>query len=300
MSVRKLLLIFFAFTTHANAGTRPLADNWVLDWELDPYYSNVALTTSLSDAPIPEVSATGELTLYDRLFNADWLPQFALVEASVNPLPWLGVYVKEHHRALYDDTEVTDGVNLVQAVTEGFEEPYALSLFLGNVVRFVQPGATAAAENRGYIGYLASVGNRHIHNNEMVDDDWLELEWKFKGDQAFAARRLSWSFRAGAKFHDHPDIADVFYLGLRREHVAAGGAEWLANTDIEYTLELDRDGLGAVKQELFLDRNWPLPWGGTRALSFGIGVVVENGKYRGSLAEGEDDVRLILRPGFSF
>lgn len=275
-----------------------------LEFEWDPYYSNVGYYISLTDSPIPEVPEDDEARVYHRLLDSAFtLPRFMLLEVSVNPLPMLGEYIKDDHPNTYENAQIGEDINLVQALTEGFEEPYAMSLFFGSVMRFVKPGEKVKTSNRGYTGYVVSFGDKHIVNNTYVDDNWLELEWKTKGDQDFKNKTLSWSLRVGVKLHDHPDILDVIYFGLRRNHFDAGSDEisWFENADIDYKIELNKDDYGLVQQSLFINKKWPAPFGTAKsAFEFGVGFILENSKYRGTLEEESEDFRLILRPNFKF
>jgi hypothetical protein len=136
----------------------------------------------------------------------------------------------------------------------------------------------------------------------MIDDDWYELEWKTKGDQDFEKKTLSWSLRVGGKFHDNPDITDVIYFGLRRNHFdsASDDISWFYNADIEYKIELDKEDFGLVQQSLFINKKWPTPLAKKTAFEFGVGFILEKDKYRRTLQQESEDFRLILRPSFQF
>ncbi len=275
-----------------------------LEFEWDPYYSNAGYYISLTDEPIPEIIEDDEAELYDRLIDSAFtMPRFMLFEVSVNPLPMLGEYIQDHHPRTYENAEIKGDINIVQAFTEGFEEPYAISLFLGSITRFIKPGEKIKIKNRGYTGYLASFGDKHIVNNTYIKDNWYELEWKIKGDQDFKNKTLSWSLRVGSKIHDHPDITDVIYFGLRRNHLDAKSDEisWFQNADIDYKIELDNDNFELVQQSLFINKKWPAPFGAAKsAFEFGLGFILGKKKYTGSLDSQAEDFRLILRPSFKF
>ena len=275
-----------------------------IEFEWDPYYSNAGYYISLTDEPIPEIIEHDEAQTYDRLLDSAFtLPRFMLVEVSVNPLPMLGEYIKDNHANTYENAQLRGDLNIVQAVTEGFEEPYAVSLFFGSVMRFVKPDEKIKTKNRGYTGYVASFGDKHIVNNTYVKDNWYELEWKTKGDQDFKNKTLSWSLRIGSKIHDHPDITDVIYFGLRRNHFDAKSDEisWFQNADIDYKIELDNDNLELVQQSLFINKKWPAPFAADKsAFELGIGFILEKNKYSASLQSQSEDFRLILRPSFKF
>lgn len=279
-----------------------LAEN-TIEFEWDPYYSNVGYYVPLTDSAMPVVKEDDESMVYERLLNSAFtMPRFMLFEVSVNPLPMIGAYIKERHNNTYEDARINDNLNLIQALTEGFEEPYAASLFFGSVVRFANADEEIKTKNRGYVGYVVSFGDKHIVSNTYVNDKWYELEWKTKGDQDFKNKTLSWSLRVGGKIHDHADITDVVYFGLRRNHLDADSDEisWFHNADIDYKIELDKDNFDLVQQSLFINKKWPVPLASKSAFELGIGFILNKSKYQGSLQSQSEDFRLIIRPSFKF
>ena len=272
--------------------------------ELDPYYSNAGFYIGLTDKPLPEISAEQETEIYQKMLSSIYTaPRFMVFELSVNPLPVLGVYTKKNHRNFYNSFDIGgNGLNLFQALTEGFEEPYAASIFLGSIVRFVEPGEDRKTKNKGYTGYLLNVGDKHILNNDLIDDDWYELEWKIKGDQDYEEKTLSWSLRAGLKNHSNADITDVIYFGLRRNHFDAESdtVSFIDNSDIDFKVEFAKTNFSVVQTSFFIDKKWSVPFTVKSNASFGIGLILDRGKYSGSLANSNNDVRLILRPSLKF
>ena len=273
-------------------------------YELDPYYSNGYMLLPLTDDPVPDLGRTGEFQVYKNLFYSSLVPRFLYLEASVNPMPVAGVVIKEKARGFYDGMEVAEEVNLVQAVTAGFQEPYALSLFLGNVVLFSRDGEGNDDENKGFMGYLVSVGDHHIKDNELISDFWTELEWKVKGDRVFFDHSLHWSFRVGAKLHGHPEIADTFYLALRRSHLdlTGEGTGLLHNSGFEYRIDMGAVSGAPVRQLLLVDKKFPLSWfRGAWKLEAGF-LWEAADKYSGSLREPgrEDRWQVVFRPNLEF
>ena len=215
-----------------------------VEFEFDPYYTNAGYFISLTEEEIPKITDAKEGYLYQHMLHSILSkPRFFLIEASVNPLPIVGVHLKRHHTDFYNKSQVNDDLNIIQALTEGFEEPYALSLFLGSVVQFIRPGESEDISNKGYTGYLLSVGDKHIVRNIQVDDNWYEFEAKIKGDQEFKNKSLSWSLRTGIKIHSNENIADVIHFGLRRNHLdtALTKPSFIDNSDIEYKIKFDKD-----------------------------------------------------------
>ena len=272
-------------------------------FEPDAYYTDVELIIALTKAPIPHVGEKTEAEFYQTLLSgAAILPRYILFEASVNPMPYLGVYLKKNERSFYDNAQLAGSFNWVKALTSGFEEPYAVSMLAGNVVSFDVPGSRDIKGN-GYSGYLFSAGKYHIKDNTLVDDRWEEVEWKVKGDRKSTINKLSWSFRIGAKLHGNSDITDIFYLSFRRSRLdyLPKDSSLMNNSGFEYTVDLDRKTLHSIRHYFFVDKKWPFE-NQKMAFTLALGFVWESKeKYSGVLATSTDDnFQFILRPNIEF
>lgn len=305
-----LCLFFVSFPVFAETAEKAAGEDVPenkrvrVESELDAYYSNVGLYVSLTDAPIPDAGERPEIEIYKNLLFSSLIPRFLVLEAAVFPMPNLGVYLNDNARNLYDNGDLTRNVNLVQAVTAGFEEPYALSLFLGNVVSFTRPGEGHRSGNFGYMGYLVSVSNYNIHNNKLIPDKSVELEWKIKGDRKLPTHDLHWSFRIGAKLHGNPEIKDVVYLSLRRSRLDFVGAtnSLFNNSGAEYTVGFDSKTGKPLRHYFVVDKKWPLK-DKKMGFSFAVGFIWQGvERYTGSLADKEDknEYQVVLRPNIEF
>jgi hypothetical protein len=273
----------------------PRPDPVTLVLNAGAYYSSVGLYLPLTRRPTPTLGEAGELRVYATLLARALVPSFVVLEASVNPMPSAGLLLRRWD-GLYQGAQLTPGLNLVRSLTAGFEEPVAVSIFLGNVVRFAVPGRDDV-RGRGYVGLVVSGGLWHITDNIAVRDDWLELELKLKGDRIAEVAKLSWSFRAGAKLHGNSEVRDVAFVGLRRSRLDADDDHFLtANSGIEYRFDLSLRGQ-PLRHSLVVDKKLPL---GRRkvALVLGVGVLWESSAaYRGALGERRGDrLQLLLRP----
>ena len=276
-------------------------------WELDAYYSSISLQLPLTTTPRPDGGQLREREVYRQLFLDSLKPRVLLLEASVYPLPAAGAWFKRHHPGAYDNATIgelgSNQLNLIDGVTAGFQEPWALSAFTGSSMSFSRPGHQNTGSNRGYMGYLVSAGAKHIHNNVLIDDNWWELEWKLKGERDFAEEELSWSFRFGIKNHGNVDIRDVAYIGLRRSNLdyQAPLLSLLNNSNLELLTEMDRSSFRFLRQEITLGRHIPFP---SRhfALSLDLGLIYEDDdKYSGALADpSADAMTLVFRPNIKF
>ena len=288
----------------------PPEERTTFELELDPYYSAYGIYRSLTGLPIPHLEARNELEIYRELISKFYQPRTLVLEASFNPLPYAGTLIKKNARDFYDDMQWTSNFNAVQAVTAGFEEPWALSLFLGNVVSFDTINKSFQGKRNGYSGMLLSYGNYHIKDNVLVKDDWLEVEGKLKGEQILADRSLRWSFRGGMKFHGNRYIADSFHIGFRRSRTDfkenGRSSFWLHNSGFEYVSDFSQKKLEPIRHYLVVDKKFPAK-NSRVAFTLGLGFVwTADKKYSGPLSSSVSGTRtpnsfqFILRPDLEF
>ncbi|MFA7300550.1 MAG: hypothetical protein WC053_08450 [Sideroxydans sp.] len=301
--VRPLLLIALtSCTITVNAQEEIAKAEFVV--EVDPYYSNVGYNIPLTAKPIPTITSDSEVVIYRELIKDSLIPRFMTLEASAYPMPILGTYLKTHQRGLYDSGEIGgSGINLIESLTAGFQEPWALSAFFGNVAKLRRPGTDGGGDNYGYTGYLLNIGAKHIKNNTMIDDDWYEVEWKIKGKLDYPGRKLSWSLRGGTKVHSNPDVNDIYYLAASRSHTEVNlpFLGWLENASVETRLHfLQRDGK-PVRAELIAGKKFPMPkFSIVPTLSAGF-IWNSPDEYSGLLRDATGNrLTFILRPSFEF
>jgi hypothetical protein len=278
----------------AGAGPRP---SFLV--EAGAYYTSAGVYLPVSGDPPPDLGEREEWEFWLALLPRSLLPQFLVLEASVNPMPCLGLLVRDRAPELYARTQLDDGLNLVRAATAGFDEPWAASLFIGNFADWRIAGHPDV-EGNGYLGTVVSVGNLHIKDNVAVEDRWLEIEAKVKGDRRSAVKKLSWGFRVGVKLHDHPDVVDGAYVEVRRSRVDyRDGPPLVANSGVSYRFDVALDGR-PLKHRLLVDRKWPTR--GRATFSLAAGVLWDSGNaYRGALAaSGSERVQFLLRPNVEF
>jgi hypothetical protein len=281
----------------------PPPELYKIEFEPDAYYTSLGLYLALTKAPIPHVGEQSEKNLYLTLLSRAYAPRFLVIEGSVNPLPYLGTYIKEHHESFYEEAQITGSFNWVQAITAGFEEPYAVSVFLGNIVDFSIP-EDKKSKGIGYSGLLYSRGTYHIKNNTLIRDDWWEMEWKVKGDRKTQDQKLGWSFRFGAKLHGNRDITDIYYLSFRRSRLdyRPKNDSLFNNSGFEYTVDFERGTFTPIRHYFFVDKKWPLE-NKKMAFSLATGFIWESPKkYSGDLATDHSgsQTQIILRPNIEF
>lgn len=273
-----------------------------LSWEteVDPYYTSIGMYINLTDQPIPHLNTTDEKAIYGDLILRSHKPRFMLIEASVYPMPVLGAFWRHNYRESYDRAQLGADLNMVEALTAGFEEPYALSLFLGNMVTY-QSDVKAMGKNKGFMGYLLSVGDKHLFRNQVIDDNWQEFEWKIKGTVSQSQMDLDWSLRAGLKWHDEEAIADAYYFAFRRDHSEIKNAwySFMENSGIDIYVEFGQALRAPTQQRLLLHKNIPLQNSKNRFV-FTLGLIRTSQRRYQSPYLVDSDLQLVFTPSIKF
>lgn len=273
-------------------------------WEWDPYYTSVGVNIPLTSKPIPIITSDSETEIYSELIEGSAIPRFMTLEASIYPMPMLGTYLKKHTPGFYSQGQIgSGGINIIDSVTAGFQEPWAISLFLGNLAKLERPGETRIGTNMGYTGYLLSGGLKHIKNNVLIDDNWFELEWKIKGKRDYPNEKMSWSFRFGGKFNSNPDITDVFYFSIHRSNLdhRAPFLHWLKNISLDAKVQFSQHGGQVVREEFIIGKKYPIE-GKSYSATLNAGFVWESpAEYIGALRDRDKStLTLLIRPSIEF
>ncbi len=272
-------------------------------YELDPYYSDVSYNIPLTNKPMPTITSNSEAVIYRELFKESLVPQYLLLEASVYPMPVLGTYMKSHMANTYAKGQLSRDFNVIESFTAGFQEPWALSAFFGNVTQLKRPNAKRKGASYGYTGYVFSAGMKHIKSNTLIDDQWGELEWKIKGRIDQSDEQVSWSFRAGTKFHQNREINNVYFFNLHRNNtdLRATYLTWLENTNFDFRLHFLRNCSRLVRSELVAGKKLPLnDHRLVPTLSLGF-IWTSPDEYAGLLKDSiANKFTLVIRPSIEF
>jgi hypothetical protein len=273
-------------------------------WEFDPYYTNIEVFIPLTQAPVPTINSSSELEIYQTLLENSAIPRYMLLEASVYPLPVVGSYLKQEQYSFYQEWVLgRGGINLLESATAGFQEPWAVSAFFGNIAKLVRPGELQKGSNFGYSGYLLSAGSKHIKDNVLISDNWYELEWKIKGKRDFPNDKLRWSFRVGGKVHENPSISDVIYAAIHRNNLDTNFPflNWVKNTEFDFKVHFSQSNGKLVRGELLAGKKYPISNKSfTPTLNIGF-IWSSQDEYKGELQDRQKStVTLIFRPSIEF
>ncbi|MDH2916351.1 MAG: hypothetical protein PXX77_05670 [Gallionella sp.] len=272
-------------------------------YEIDPYYTDVGYNIPLTHKPVPTISSNSEAAILRELIKDSLIPQYMLIEASVYPMPVLGTYIKAQSPDFYKQGNIGSNFNIIESLTAGFQEPWAVSAFFGNVAKLKRPGDKRRDNNYGYTGYLFSAGSKHIKSNTFVDDEWCELEWKIKGRIDHPDEKLSWSFRIGGKFNRNHDVNNVTYINLHRSNTDLRSTylAWLENTNFDFRLHFKQQGGQLVRSELIAGKKIPL-LGFKFIPTFSTGFIwTSPDEYSGLLKDATaNKLTFVIRPSVEF
>ena len=79
--------------------------------------------------------------IYLRLGRRLIFPSYLLFEITGYPLSALSSYLETDYYKTYNRFNVYSDLNFLRSIGAGFEEPYAFSLFLGNVLFLAYQGS---------------------------------------------------------------------------------------------------------------------------------------------------------------
>lgn len=300
-----LVLIVLSSGVHGVGVQRTLGHHELYAEFTNPYYAAAGVYLALSDNGIPVLDSTDEGYIYRHLITRVHRANVALLEVGAYPLPLAGAGVKAWGREYYERAAIGE-VNLVQAITSSseFAEPWSVSAFLGHVVSFV--GADSAFEGRGHVGLLCSYGNRHIKDNSLHPDHWLECELKLKLDKGGKRRRYATSYRLGARLHSNSEVRDLAYVGLRRQRTdfSEPAFSLIRNTNFQLRADMALAPAEFLRLIAEVGKKFPLRLRKRKlALGLSLGLVWQaNNPYRGNLGRGfePNSISPIIKPLIQF
>ena len=270
-----------------------------IDYGANPYYSYLAYNQDFKDLEVmpPEFEAELYFYLVTHFFKFRSLR----VELSANPMPILGAYLRRNQEDFYNDAKYGE-VNIINSLTEGFPEPGAVSIFLGERVYLgsEEEGLTGV----GLGGLLLSLGRQHIVVNQTYRDNWIEAEIKIKGSSIKPNKTISYSYRGGVKLHDNEEIRDTSYGAIKRSHKDKNYKGWspFYNSELELRGDLALDKVDILRLTAIMGKKFPSA-DKKRVYSLDIGFTWIGGKgYKGAIAEeiGEPGFSFLIRPNIDF
>jgi len=286
-----------------------------LELEFDAYYMPLDLYIPFtSEKSIPKLILKKENIIYKHLIKNFFSPKFLVLEASTYPLPLFGILSKKYTPEFYNSAKISKNFNLIESITtSGFKEPWAFSIFIGNVIKFARQNFGDKTQNkkqkidydgRGYSGLLLSYGNYHIKNNELIKTHWLETELKIKGSKSNKNQKMYLSYKIGSRIFFTKDIKSTIYIGLVRNRIDYNffNFSFIKNSYNEIRVDFNIENADFIKLLLLIGKNFPLK-NSKIVFELKIGILWEGSSmYTGELKDTNDNknISIIIRPNIKF
>ena len=163
-----------------------------------------------------------EIGIYKKLGQQIFFPSYLLFQTTAYPLSALSSYLETDHINYFDKFQLFNDINILRSIGAGFEEPYAFSIFLGNILFLAYYDSSQIKRRQSgsaLAGFLITTGRHQIYNNIYIYDEWYQFELMLIGNlNEPLTRRISWNFRIGARFHENRLLRNMFTLSIERSH----------------------------------------------------------------------------------
>lgn len=219
---------------------RWLDRDWTASLVLGPYrsYSSLFVPLRLDNEFI--LWQEDEFRLYRDLLLKSVRPRYFLLELTAYPLAAASAWIETDHRRLFRSFDLWDGFNLLRSLGAGYQEPWSVSVFLGQLTNFwdlsEQDELVVAAS--GAAGLVVTAGLHQLLDNSVVSGAWYRLEWKIKGTGSVGARRRSWDLKAGYRNYGQPQLANTVGIALTRQRIEKGSRSLLPGKNSVLTVEV--------------------------------------------------------------
>ncbi|MFC1585088.1 hypothetical protein ACFL5V_06050 [Fibrobacterota bacterium] len=200
----------------------------------EPYFS---LFTDLRKRYTVKEIKDNEVDLYVLMFKNAFVPGYFSAEAAAYPVLVLNSRLKESNPEIYDNFYLPGkDLNLVEMVSAEFSDPVAFSAFLGEIMNFrKQKHGKPPESGFGMMGYVLTFGPWSSFDNEILEDRWLEMKWKIKGQKIFEGKERTWNLVLGYTLHESDLFFDTFVIEVSRSLKSrARRITFLENSEIAF------------------------------------------------------------------
>ena len=166
-----------------------------------------------------------EKLIYNKLISELAVPKFLLIQHTFYPLTSLSSYLETEKPSTFNRFNTIYDINVLRSVSGSYEEPFAWSIFAGNILfmryQFLDKGKIVRKKQAGsaLAGFAYSFGYHQILDNIYFHDFWQQIEFVLVGNiDEKLQRKLRWNFRVGVKLHHSSLMNDVLTLQFERSH----------------------------------------------------------------------------------
>ena len=245
-----------------------------------------------------------EFGLYRDLVKRSIQPGFFLLEFTGYPMASISAWMEEHHNDSYQKFNIGENFNLLKNFGVGFQEPWSISLFLGQLGTYwdLNDDDEMFVAATGASGLVLTGGLYQLFENSFVESKWFRVEWKLKGSGGYGPKKRSWDLKAGYRWYGIAEISNTATLILKRTKSQKSKLDWRffhnSTTSIELELPTSEIKEGLSRIHFTYGKYFPIK-GRMGGLKFG--VLYENRKEYNSFlnefsSEKTRQFQFIIKP----
>ncbi len=240
-----IILIIF---TVSGTGNAQWSQHWTL-FERDlgtsvtigPYHSYGSLFYQLKKNQGIYIWQENEFKLYKDLLLRSYKPGYGLLEFTVYPTATFSAWVERERQDFFNAFTVYKDINLIESIGGGYQEPFSISLFTGQLASFLtmndQEDLAVAAT--GFSGLVLTGGWYQLFDNCFVQSNWYRVEWKLKGEGGQGDLSYDWDIKVGYRHYGLPEIANTLSFIATRSRMRKQSVDWrIGQNSIAFLLHL--------------------------------------------------------------
>lgn len=183
-----------------------------------------------------------EFGLYRQLLKRSIKPGHVLLEITGYPLASFSASMEERKNEEYHKFDIGENFNLLKSLSAGQQEPWSVSLFLGQLATFwdLDENDDLIVSATGVSGLVLTGGLYQLFDNSFVKSNWYRLEWKVKGGGSSGANKQSWDLKTGYRNYGLSEISNTITIALKRKKTEKSRLDWRvfhnSMTSIEFEL----------------------------------------------------------------
>ena len=229
-----------------------------------------------------------EFGLYRELLKRSIKPGHVLAEITGYPVASFSAAMEEKKNKEYHKFDVGENFNLLKNFSLGQQEPWSVSLFLGQLAVFydLDENDDLIVAATGVSGLVLTGGLYQLFDNSFVKSNWYRVEWKLKGGGGSGANKHSWDLKSGYRNYGLSEISNTVTLALKRKKTERSRLDWRvfhnSVTSIEFELPTTGTKEGFSRIYTTYGKYFPFL---KRMAGIEIGVLFENRREYDSAKE---------------
>ena len=195
-----------------------------------------------------------EIGLYADLAKKSMQPGFFLIELTGYPVASISAWMEKNHDNSYQIFYIGDNFNLLKSFGAGVQEPWSISLFLGQLGTFwdLNDDDEIFIAATGASGLVLTGGLYQLFENSFVESNWFRAEWKLKGSGGYGSKKRSWDLKAGYRWYGIAEVSNTATLVLKRTKAQKSTVDWRIFHNSSSSIEIEiptseiEDGLSRI------------------------------------------------------